>query len=388
MIWQDQVIGVIDVLHNVETRRFTQADLDLLTLFANQAAIAVENARLLEAAQRRAEEAETLRQAGAVVTATLRQDEAIENILEQLERVVPYDSASVQLLREGYTEIIGGHGWPDPAAVVGQRLPVPGDNPNTVVIQQRRPYTLGNARTAYPTFREEPHSHIQSWLGVPLIVHDRVIGMLAIESTQPDYFTPNHARLAAAFADQVAIAIENARLYAEVQQLAITDDLTGLYNRRGFFELGRHEVERACRFRRPLAAIMLDLDHLKEVNDTYSHVVGDQVLVGVAACCRQELREVDLLGRCGGDEFVALLPECDLADVKRVAERLRQRIAQTAIETDRGPVTITASLGVAGFDEGCADLEALLSRADQALLYAAKRAGRNQVSVWMDPGER
>jgi len=167
---------------------------------------------------RRAQEAETLRQAASVVTSTLQQDEAIELILQQLARVVPHDSASVQLLYEGYMEIVGGLGWPDPQAVVGMRFPIPGDNPNTLVVQQRQPQILGDAPAVYPNFRQEPHAHIRSWLGVPLVIHDQVIGMLAVEKKNPDYFTSDHVRLVTAFSDEVAIAIENTRLYKAVQQ--------------------------------------------------------------------------------------------------------------------------------------------------------------------------
>jgi len=161
--------------------------------------------------------AEILCQAGTAVAATLDREVAIERILEQLAQVVPYDSASVQLLREGYLEIVGGRGWSDPESVVGLRFPVPGDNPNTIVIQERRPHILDDAPGPYTTF-VGTSSHIRSWLGVPLIIHDRVIGMLTVDSTQPDYFTSDHARLVTALASQVSVAIENSRLYAQVQQ--------------------------------------------------------------------------------------------------------------------------------------------------------------------------
>jgi len=161
--------------------------------------------------------AEILCQAGTAVAATLEREQAIDRILEQLAQVVPYDSATVQLLREGYLEIVGARGWTDPESVVGLRFPVPGDNPNTVVIQERRPYIMGDAPGPYATF-VGTSSHIRSWLGVPLIIHDQVIGMLSVDSTQPDYFTSLHARLVTAFASQVAVAIENSRLYAQAQQ--------------------------------------------------------------------------------------------------------------------------------------------------------------------------
>ncbi|GIV95683.1 MAG: hypothetical protein KatS3mg057_0340 [Herpetosiphonaceae bacterium] len=218
--YRDQILGTMTAINSIDQPDFTQSDVDLMMALANQATIAIENARLLEDAQRRAREAETLREVGAVVAATLSQEEAIERILEQLGRVIPYDSASVQMLRDGYLEIVGGRGWSDLGEVVGIRFPIPGDNPNTIVVQQRQPYILDNAPTVYSGFANEYSTsiHVRSWLGIPLIVHDRVIGMLAVDKAQPGYFTADHARLAAAFADHVAITIENARLYTAAKR--------------------------------------------------------------------------------------------------------------------------------------------------------------------------
>jgi diguanylate cyclase (GGDEF)-like protein len=170
------------------------------------------------------------------------------------------------------------------------------------------------------------------------------------------------------------------RLYAEVQRLAITDVLTGVYNRRGFFELGRHEVARAHRFARPLSLIMFDLDHFKQVNDTYGHGAGDEVLAQVAARCRAVTRQVEVLGRYGGEEFVVLLPETAAAGAYLVGERLRLIVSATPIDTRAGPVEITISFGVAALAPEMADLESLLEGADR-LLYQAKEAGRNRGMV-------
>lgn len=164
----------------------------------------------------------------------------------------------------------------------------------------------------------------------------------------------------------------------EVQRLAITDSLTGLYNRRHFFELAEHELEGARRYRRFLSAIMLDVDLFKQVNDTHGHAVGDQVLQAVAECCRQATRKVDVLGRYGGEEFAIVLPETDLAAACQIAERLRQVIAEQTIDTSAGPLKVTASLGVSTLDGECSRPETLLAAADQAL-YVAKRSGRNCV---------
>lgn len=331
------------------------------------------------ALRRRAEEAETLREAGAAVAATLHQEKALARILEQVERVVPYDTASVMLLRDDYLEIVDGRGFPDAEAVIGLQFPVAGDNPVRIVVETCRPYRLPNAPAEYEIFNRPPHTHIRSWLGVPLITSDELIGMLTLDSTEYDFFTAEHVRLASAFANQVAIAIENAQLYARMQELARTDGLTGIYNRRAFFEHGRREVERAQRVGCPLTVLMIDIDHFKHVNDTYGHAVGDEVLAEIARRCDQQLRAVDIFGRFGGEEFVVLLSEADTKEARLVAERLRTLIS-APVQTDAGVVSVTASMGIAPLDETNADLDMLLHHADLAL-YRAKEAGRDCVAV-------
>lgn len=214
---EDSVIGFIDIDHD-QPGFFTAAHAERLMAFANQAAIAVQNARSFEREQRRRREAETLQEAGSIITTTMDMGQAIQLILNQLARVVPYDSASVLLLKDGYLEIVGGRGWASPRAVLGIKFPVPGDNPNTVVIQERRPHIVNDAARAYAPFNEKPHNHIKSWLGVPLIAQNQVIGMLSVDSSEPGHFTEEHARLASAFANQAAVAIENTRLLENSQQ--------------------------------------------------------------------------------------------------------------------------------------------------------------------------
>ena len=180
---------------------------------------------------------------------------------------------------------------------------------------------------------------------------------------------------------QSETALRNA--LQEVERLAITDSLTSLYNRRHLFELADREFQRARRYQLPLSVMMVDIDEFKRVNDTYGHAIGDQVLQGVAECCRKELRGVDVIGRYGGDEFVALLPETGLSEACQVAERLRKTIAERVLDTKAGRVTVTVSLGIAVLDDDQLTPETLLDHADQSL-YRAKQNGRNR--VWSQSG--
>ena len=160
----------------------------------------------------------------------------------------------------------------------------------------------------------------------------------------------------------------------------VIDRLTGLYNRRHFFDLAEYEFARTRRLGQPLSAVMLDTDHLKQVNDTYGHDVGDRILAAVAKRCRTNIRYVDIPGRYEGGKFVFLLLEADLIAANQIAERIRQCVAKTPVSTGSGPITITISLGVASITADTPNLSALLEHADKAM-QLAKQGGRNRVEV-------
>lgn len=172
---------------------------------------------------------------------------------------------------------------------------------------------------------------------------------------------------------QIAAVRDNLHLLRELQHLASTDSLTGIGSRRHFYELAEREFYLARRSGRPLAAMMVDIDHFKTINDTYGHAAGDTVLQSVARQCQFGLRAGDLIGRYGGDEIVILLPDSDLDAALAAAGRIRGE--EIIVETLEGPVRATLSMGVATSDS-CGDLAELLHRADLAL-YEAKQAGRN-----------
>jgi diguanylate cyclase (GGDEF)-like protein/PAS domain S-box-containing protein len=166
----------------------------------------------------------------------------------------------------------------------------------------------------------------------------------------------------------------------ELMRLAATDSLTGLLNRRAFFEHGEREVARARRNGKPLCLLMLDLDNFKLVNDTHGHAAGDEVLRNMAETMQNALRETDLLGRVGGEEFAAILPEAALAGATDTAERLRKAIEARATVCNGRKIYVTASIGVSQFQAPDEQLDEVLKRADQAM-YKAKSKGRNRVSA-------
>ncbi len=189
------------------------------------------------------------------------------------------------------------------------------------------------------------------------------------------------------------------RLEVDLERLATTDSLSGAFNRRHFSQCAQSEIDRASRYNHPLAMLLLDIDHFKNINDTYGHHAGDVAIRAVADACRVTLRQTDFLGRMGGEEFAILLPETDLEAAGQLAERLRASLEQMLIKTQnepdvsreadpqKNPVTtlsLTASIGVSSWQGRDDSLEALLQRADSCL-YDAKHLGRNKVVISESP---
>ena len=326
--------------------------------------------------------ANALRDSAAALTSTLNFDEVLDQILVNVGEVVPNEAANVMMIWSGVAYIVRSIGYAElgiEETMMGLQIPITQESHFLSMYTTGMPLAVGDTHK-YAAL--ESHSSIdwaRSMASAPLRSKGQVFGFLNLESSQPDFYDQIHADRLQAFADQAAVAIENARLYAEVQQYAITDELTGIYNRRGLFELGRREVERAHRYGRSLSAVMIDTDKFKDINDTYSHAVGDHVLRAMANIWKANIREVDILGRYGGDEFVILLPETDLENALPVADRLRLAICGTPIETPVADIPVSVSVGVAVLTKEIETFDTLMEVADAAM-FRSKNGGRNQVN--------
>ncbi|MBI3762917.1 MAG: GAF domain-containing protein, partial [Chloroflexi bacterium] len=367
---------------------YTPDDAQTLSTLANQAAVAIENARLFSQVIQRTEELGVLYESSAAIARTLDLSAVLGNIAEQMTRVVQGTSAYVQSIdwETSQTTILAEYFGPDAnelerVSVVGERYDLR-DHPQIIrALQEGRTLTMrvSDPNTDHASRMTLQQAGGRSALLVPLLSADRALGYALLwDSRQDRIWTEAEARLCQTLATNAGIALENARLFAEVRRLAITDDLTGVHTRRHFFELGDREFDRAKRYRRALSAIMFDIDSFKQVNDTFGHALGDQVLRVLALRCRENLREIDLLGRYGGEEFAAILPEVDLVGAHNAAERLRRCVADMPFDGPNCPLTVTISLGIAALGGACPDLAALLDQADSAL-YIAKNSGRNRV---------
>jgi diguanylate cyclase (GGDEF)-like protein len=211
---------------------------------------------------------------------------------------------------------------------------------------------------------------------VPLLYQARSMGVLLVCSDDPHrIWQENELLLLRTVADQVAVAVNHARLFTQMQQLALTDGLTGCVNRRSFEMQLERDLRLATRMRQPVSLIMLDIDHFKRVNDTYGHDAGDAALRFLADVLRDELRGVDTAARYGGEEFAVILPQAGLEGALIVAERLRSRLETTEVP---GIGHITASFGLATFPLHANSRDQLVGSADRAL-YESKRSGRNRI---------
>jgi diguanylate cyclase (GGDEF)-like protein/PAS domain S-box-containing protein len=367
---------------------FTPSFSSRLVAFSDQAAIAIENARLYDETRRRADEMAIINRIGLTLTAGLEMSQVLVSLFEQCRQVLPVDVFSVAM----YEPESGMIDYPlfyndGEFQVIEPRNIQTHPSMSGEVITRRRTIYLPDLLTPEA---EKQHSVIRlggkptrSYVGVPLIVIDRVVGVISMQSYQPAAYSSEQISLLETIATQAAIAVQNARLYDQMKQLAITDVVTLLNTRRHFTSLGRREVERAIRYGRSLSVLMVDIDHFKRVNDTYGHNTGDQVLQAVAQLCRLALRATDIVGRWGGEEFAIVLPEADPSDGRLIAERIRRMVEEAAIPTPQGSLKITVSVGVTTLHPECNTLEGLVDLADHAL-YAAKQSGRNNVKFCVE----
>jgi diguanylate cyclase (GGDEF)-like protein len=222
---------------------------------------------------------------------------------------------------------------------------------------------------------------VSSEIAVPLIKDNKVLGVLNVESKGDAPLTENDVNVFNTLAGSVAVAIDNARLHADVKLIAMTDVVSGLPNRRAFDETLYAEITRASRYSHPISLIILDLDSFKEYNDKWGHPAGDIRLKEIADVLRSNVRDPDLAARYGGEEFAIILPNTSKGGASRLAERLRQSAESSAPQKndDGYPISgYTISLGVATYPDDATSMEELLHMADHAELMA-KRLGKNQV---------
>lgn len=382
----DELLGFLN-LDSAKENFFTEENGQQLKAFADQAAVAFHNIRLFEQVRRNAEEMRFLYQISTSLSSGLDLHKVVRELYEQCQKIVDvsmfylalYDEKTGEMKFQSYNQ----NG--DVLRIKPRNIRTQPGITGHIILERKTVYIadIFNPKLGDPVDRliQIRGDRGRTYLGLPLKIRNRVIGVLSLQSESANAYRPEDIRLLETIAVQASIAIENARLFDEMEKQAITDGLTGLFNHRYFSEISEKEMARSLRYKKPLSVIMIDLDHFKTVNDRFGHIIGDQLLQLIAHNCGKTLRKIDILSRYGGEEFVVLLPETDLKDALAVAERLQQAIEATSLVTADGVVKITASLGVAPLEKDDTDIRSLINRADKAL-YAAKDAGRNCVVAY------
>ena len=320
--------------------------------------------------------AEALHQLIQSVTA-LEDEGAIAGVLlDTLRSFIAHDRALFYVERPGGLTLISSRGGDASEHFYHERWPATHMGVADALRKSEAPrmLTLSEAATLEPPGQAPRH-----YLCVPLVSATSPFRLLLV-GRESKTIQPQGLDIAAAMAKQVSVALDRALLIKDLEKLATTDSLTRLHIRRSFLERAQQEFERSRRYQRPLSVLMLDVDHFKRINDSYGHETGDRVLRVLADACRAGLRQQDVIGRYGGEEFVAALPETSAVVAQDTAERLRRAVEDLAVNSPQGPVKVTISIGVATLNAGTSSISALINAADRAL-YEAKQNGRNRVVV-------
>jgi len=307
--------------------------------------------------------------------------EAVDTIIKG----VPKCDGAVFLLNDGGVEVVCSEG----KSVQGlEGTVIPGNMSSQVglLIRNRSEIIFDRERTKPSPFfhRKEKLGRIVSFAAIPSLTEkegeDRLMAVLVGVSSSPDVFNADAVKDLRVIADITAQAVDNAMAHREVDRMSRLDGLTGLYNHRTFQLALEERIERIGRdYEKSLAVIMVDVDFFKDINDTYGHPVGDEVLRGLAARLKESVRDLDRVARYGGEEFAIILDNVDRKEAGTIAEKLRSAVESTGINTTSGPLSLTVSMGYAILARGdSTSKQELLDRADKAL-YKAKKDGRNRV---------
>ncbi|MDP1715652.1 MAG: sensor domain-containing diguanylate cyclase [Anaerolineales bacterium] len=323
--------------------------------------------------ERQSARQEALLRLSTELATMLKKEVVCEKVIHALHEVLGYEMLGIFFLDEATGErvLCGSMGWPN--VPPDFRLPAGKGISERAILEGKLHYTPDVSLES-----EYFGGYKGSEVDLPLRAQDRTYGLLVVERAEPNAFDSNDLDVLDVVAHLTSIALDDAYQIDKINRLAITDSLTGIYNRHQLFEMGRREVHRSQRYHYPFSIIMLDIDHFKKVNDTYGHRIGDQVLAGLAERVSSLVRAIDIFARYGGEEFVLLLPDTRLSIAVKTAERLHMKILNSPIQTDAGPISITASLGVTELTDSTPSLTDLIDSADKNM-YTAKSEGRNRI---------
>ncbi len=341
-----------------------------------------ENTRLKQELRRRTKELSYFIMFGKALSSALEFEKVLRVIMDTARKMLRCESWSLLLVdaprKELYFKMVKG-----PTMKLAKKVRYKiGEGPAGWVAEQGKPLLIPDFSSQWQFQPKEFHPHVEARtaLCLPIISKKKVIGVIQIINRADETpFDENDLNLLSKLVDQAALAIERSELYKKMADLASTDDLTHLYNIRYLDRVLEMEIKRCKRYSISLSLIFLDMDFFKLVNDQHGHLMGSQVLVEVANILNNSLREIDIVARYGGDEFVVVLPETNVEIAGRIARRIRNAFHSYEFLKKEGlSLHLTASFGIAGFPDQAKNKTELIRLADQAM-YRAKVMGRDKI---------
>lgn len=371
LITRGKAIGIL-YLDSFTPRDFSRNEIDYVVILCNQAAIALNNTELYRKLTREAQEMTLLYEVSQSFMSTLDFDKLLVNILERLKNTFGYLNLAIMLVDEETQELYPRSYINYPKYIKKLRFKIGRDGISGHVAETKKMYYS-------PDVSKDPYYIVgaekaKSELCFPLMLGDRVIGTLDVESPESNGFSEDDMKLLSGLSAQIAVALYNSQLFEQTKALSLTDPLTSLPNRRSFDMFIEAEIRRAGRYHRSFSLLMIDFDNFKKYNDAFGHPAGDKILKICCQLMKETIRDVDFLGRYGGDEFISVLPETDSTFALEVAERMRKTIAAQSIEP-----RITLSIGIAAFPQDGNNKNTLIEIADDAC-YEAKQLGGDCVN--------
>lgn len=372
LVVREELVGVLDCQSD-RIDFFDEETREMLRLFSTQASIALANARLYSLEQRRRAQLEAINAIAKQTTGVLEIKELLEQVCSLTLKSFGGDHATVLLIDDDRLVLRAHKGKLAPLIKIGDDLPL-ADAAFARAFQSRK---AAVEREIPPVPGERLlFRDVRSTVYLPLISLGQVLGVLRLDSASSEAFDSEDVTSLELVSDICAAAIQNARYFDQVRQLAYMDGLTGIFNRR-YFELRiAEELARSSRHNLTFSIIMVDIDHFKRLNDEFGHLSGDVVLRQLSSILGQQLRKSDVLSRYGGEEFAIITPETNLESALAVCDKLRKVVEGWHFPGIPRPVTISA--GIAEYPVQGNTRDELVKAADEAL-YAAKQGGRNRV---------
>ena len=388
LVARGKSIGIIVMANKLDRMGFKQRDLELTALLAPHLSVFLDSALLYRRSEEKVAQLTSLIRVIDAISTVSNLDQLYNLALDVIRGLFAVEKALINIInhKTELMETVRSFGYSE--EYIARHLNHPFETVSDCFVL-RHDATFLNMDVAddarCPNMLVDPET--RSVLCVPIRSGKKIYGILHMASRYQNAFDEEDSTLANAIGEQIGLAVESARLFEEINRLALTDELTGLYNIRHLKRVMSEEVKRSIRYERPLSFIMLDIDFFKIYNDQHGHPRGDEVLRILSGLLQQNTRDVDTVFRYGGEEFSVIIPEVGKHEAYRMAERIRRVIQEHLFpyEEDQPGGNLTVSIGVANLPDDAMEGDELIDMADRAL-YRAKQGGRNRVNLY-DPAE-